>query len=204
MFWRPPLRFLGIDELVLPEADDAVHATRREALGVEAEVADDVAGEAIGVGRVVDRELTGVAEQVAVGTQDAHARRVERRHPHRLDDRADERPDAFAHLGGRLVGERDRQDLGGVHAHVDEVGDAVREHAGLARAGAGDDEQRAGLVHDRIELVGVQPLGERRRPTIRSARRTVRSFENSSADARSAGCGMSSANSSSSVMSRPL
>ena len=68
----PSLRFLGIDEFVLPEADDAVHATRRESLGVEAEVADDVAGEAVGVGGVVDRELTGIAEQVAVGTQDAN------------------------------------------------------------------------------------------------------------------------------------
>ncbi len=45
-----------------------------------------------------------------------------------------------------------------MHALVDQVRDAVREHPGLAGAGAGDHEQRAGLVHDGIELIGVQPL----------------------------------------------
>ena len=192
----PSLRFLGIDEFVLPEADDGVHATGRESLRVETEVADDVAGEPVRVGRVVDRELARVAEQVAVGAQDAHARRVERRHPHGLHDRADERADPLAHLGGCLVGEGDREDLGGMHTLVDQVGDAVREHPGLARTGAGDHEQRAGLVHDGIELIGVQPLCERRRPTIRCTERPL-------VGRPSAGCGMS-ANSSSSVMSIPL
>ena len=88
----------------------AVDAARREPLGVEVEVADHVAGEAHGVGLVVDRELAGVAEAVGVGAQDPHARRVERAHPHRAGDRADERGDALAHLVGRLVGERDGED----------------------------------------------------------------------------------------------
>ncbi len=114
------------------------------------------------------------------------------------DDRADERADALAHLGGGLVGERDGEDPRRVHAVVDEVGDAVREHPGLARAGAGDDEQRAGLVDDGVELVGVEALGERRR-TIR-----VNGSPTASGDAPSAGWGMSSANSSSSVMCSPL
>ena len=162
----PTLGLVGVDELVLPEADDAVDTARGEPLRVEAEVADDVAGEAVGVGGVVDRELAGVAERVAVGAQDAHARRVERRHPHRPDDGSDERPDALAHLGRGLVGERDGEDLRRVDALVDEVGDAVREHAGLAGAGTGDDEQRARFVDDGVELIGVEALGERRRPTV--------------------------------------
>ena len=81
--------------------------------GVEAEVADHVAGEADGVGLVVDRELPRVAELVGVGAQDAHARRVERRHPHRARDRPDQRADALAHLVGGLVGERDGEDRDG-------------------------------------------------------------------------------------------
>ena len=139
----------------------AVHAAWREALGVEVEVADDVPGQAHGVGLVVDRELARVAEAVGVGPQDPHARRVERAHPHRAGDRADERGDALAHLVGRLVGERDGEDPRRVHALVDEVGDAVREHPGLARPGAGDDQQRPAAVDDGVELVGVQPVGGR-------------------------------------------
>ena len=158
---RPTLCLLGVDEFVLPEADDAVDAARGEPLRIEPEVADDVAGEAIGVGCVVDRELAGVAEQLAVRSQDAHACGVEGRHPHRLHDRADECSDTLAHLGRRLVGERDRQDLRRMHAGVDQVGDAMREHPGLARTGAGDHQERAGLVDDGVELVGIEALGER-------------------------------------------
>ena len=46
---------------------------------------------------------------------------------------------------------------------MDQVGDAMREHPGLARSGSRDHEQRPVLVHHRIELIRVQPLGERRR-----------------------------------------
>ena len=149
---------VGIDELVLPQADDGVHAARREPFGVEGEVADHVAGEPDGIGLVVDRERAGVAEPVGVRPEDAHARRVERAHPHRPDDRTDERPHPLAHLVGRLVGERDRQDPPWMDALVDEVGDAVGEHAGLPRTRPGDDEQRAAAVHDGVELVRVQPV----------------------------------------------
>ena len=103
-------RLVGRDELVLLQRDQGVDAARREALGVETEVADHVAGEPHRVGLVVDGELARVAEPVAVGPQDPNARRVERRHPHRLDDRPDEAADPLAHLGGGLVGERDGQD----------------------------------------------------------------------------------------------
>ena len=150
-----------------------VHTTRREPLGIEPEIADDVAGEPDGVGLVVDRELAWIAEHVAVRPQDADARGVERRHPHRADDRADEVRHTFTHLGGGLVGERDGQDLRRLDTLVDEVGDAMREHARLARAGSGHHEQRAGLVHDRVELVGVEALRERRRPSSALAERAL-------------------------------
>ena len=154
-------RLVRAAQLVLPEADDAVHAPRREALGVEAEVADHVAGEADGVGLVVDRELAGVAEAVGVGPQHPHAGRVERADPHRAGDRADEVGDAVAHLVGGLVGERDGQDPRRVHALVDQVGDAVGQDPGLARAGPGDDEQRPAAVDDGVELVGVETVDRR-------------------------------------------
>ena len=67
--------------------------------------------------------------------------------------------DALAHLAGRLVGERDRQDLSGLRlVGVDQEGDAVREHARLAAAGAGEDQQRPLAVRDRLALRLVEPL----------------------------------------------
>ena len=41
---------------------------------------------------------------------------------------------------------------------VDEVGDAVGEHPGLAGAGPGDDEQRPARVDDGVELVRVEQV----------------------------------------------
>ena len=74
----------------------------------------------------------------------------------------DERADPVLHLVRRLVGERDGEDLEGADALVaDEVGDAVREHAGLARTGAGHDEQGPVDVGDGLRLDRVQPLEER-------------------------------------------
>jgi len=68
---------------------------------------------------------------------------VERAHPHHLRARPDERRDAFLHLAGGLVGERDGEDLAGLDMPFGEqVGDPMREHAGLAGARARDDEQR--------------------------------------------------------------
>jgi hypothetical protein len=56
--------------------------------------------------------------------------------------------DPLAHLGGGLVGEGDREDLtrAAPLARPEQVGDALGQHPGLARAGAGDDEQRRPLV----------------------------------------------------------
>ena len=80
----------------------------------------------------------------------------------------------LAHLGGGLVGEGDGEHLAGLHAPGrQQVGDAVGEHPGLARAGTGDDEQRAALVQHGLALLGVeadeQLLGVGARPGRRGA-----------------------------------
>ena len=62
MCWAPGRGRAGVDELVLPQADHAVHAARREPLGVEAEVADDVAGEP-------DRRRPGRRSRTGAGTR---------------------------------------------------------------------------------------------------------------------------------------
>ena len=151
-------RVRRVDELVLPRRDLGVHPPRREALRVEPEVADHVAGEAGGVGLVVDRELPRVAELVGVGAQDAHARRVERRHPHRPAPPArPARPTRWRISSAALLVNVMARIAPAAHALVDQVGDAVGEHPGLAGAGAGDHEQRSALVDDGVELVRVEP-----------------------------------------------
>ena len=76
------------------------------------------------------------------------------------------------HLGGGLVGERDREDLVRLHVALqDEVGDAMGEHARLARAGAGQNEQRSLEVRDRGALRLVEPLEQGVTAHIRVPRR---------------------------------
>ena len=94
-----------------------------------------------------------------------------------LGTRTDQRLDTFTHFGGSLVGEGDGENLAGGRAvGCEQVGDAVGEHAGLAGAGARDDEQgRAGVQHGfflafvesggegggvhRVEVVGAFAVG---------------------------------------------
>ena len=67
----------------------------------------------------------------------------------------------LAHLARGLVRERDREDLLGLDpVRVDQVRDAVREDARLARARAGDDEQRPlgrehGLPLGRVQVCEI-------------------------------------------------
>ncbi len=66
---------------------------------------------------------------------------------------------ALFHLGRGLVGEGQREDLGGARrAGRDEIGDAAGDDGGLAGARARDDQQRTGLVGDRRRLGRVQPF----------------------------------------------
>ena len=61
-------------------------------------------------------------------------------------------------LGG-LVGERDREDLPRLRlVGVDQERDPVGEHARLAAARAGEDQQRPLAVRDRLALGLVQAL----------------------------------------------
>ena len=88
--------------------------------------------------------------------QDAHACRVERADPHLVGDGSDESSHALSHLPCSLVGEGDRQDVHRVYARIDEVGDALGEHAGLARTSTGNDEERPARMEDGVALVWIE------------------------------------------------
>ena len=61
-------------------------------------------------------------------------------------------------LAGGAHAERDGEDLPRLRAAAGEqVRDAVRQRAGLAGAGPGDEQQRAAAVADRVRLLGRQP-----------------------------------------------
>ena len=150
---------LGRDEAVLRGRDLRVDAARDEALRVALELLEDGLREADLVGLVVDREVRAVAEAGGLAPQDATAGGVERQDPDRAGDAAEHVLEPLAHLSGSLVSEGDRQDLLRFHpAGVDQVCDAVGEDARLARAGTGDDEQRALSRENGVPLRGVEVI----------------------------------------------
>ena len=149
----------GVAQPVLGGGDLVVDRRRRVALGVDAERVGAALGQTPRVGLVVDRELARVAEPLGLGAQDARAGGVERHQPHPPRAVPEQPLDALAHLAGRLVRERDRQDLAGLRlVGVDQEGDPVGEHARLAAAGAREDQQRPLAVRDGLPLGLVEPL----------------------------------------------
>ena len=147
------------DELVLRRGDAVHEGVHREALWVDVQLGHDLLVQALLVVGVVDGEVARESQLLGVGAQHAHAHAMERRHPHAAAARAHQAVQALAHLGGRLVRERDGEDLPRSHVVVlDEVRDTVREHARLARAGAGEHEQRPVDGDDRLALRPVQAV----------------------------------------------
>ena len=69
---------------------------------------------------------------------------------------ADQFGDALLHFAGGLVGEGDGEDVSGRDALRDEVGDAEGDDAGFARAGAGQNQNRAVQRFDGLALLGIE------------------------------------------------
>ena len=155
---------LGVAQLVLVVAHPVQQRAGLVALGVQVEVLDDQGHQPLLVLGVVDGEvgLPGAAlalEGADLLTQDAHAGGVERGDPHDPGAATHQLLDALLHLGRGLVGEGDGQDRAGVRLALgDRPGDATGEHPGLARARAGDDEQRGTGVHHRGPLGLVEAV----------------------------------------------
>jgi hypothetical protein len=152
--------FVRVYELALGRRDLRPDGARREPLRVDLKLLGAALHHAQRVGLVVDGEGALVAEPRSLGAQDAGAGRVERHHPHQPRDTSHELLDAFAHLAGGLVGERDRENLTRQRlARGQQVGDPVRENARLSGAGAGEHQERPLTVRNRLPLRRVQ-LGE--------------------------------------------
>ena len=82
---------------------------------------------------------------------------VKRPHPHAAPRHVEQGLRPRAHFRRGLVGESDREHALGAHAlHLDQPGDAMHQHAGLAAPGAGDDKQVAQGSGDGFALPLVQ------------------------------------------------
>ena len=69
----------------------------------------------------------------------------------------------FGHFAGRFVGEGDGENVAGVNAALDEPRDPLGHHAGFARTGTGENQQRPEKVlHRRALAVGQLRPGSAR------------------------------------------
>ena len=146
---------LGRDQAVLGPTDRAGDGFRRRVREFDLALAQHFLQHPPAVVRIVDRVVLVQAHQRRVSPQQAGAERMERPHPHASALR--QPLDALPHLVGRLVGERQGQDLTGRDAVQQQVRDAVRDDPRLAAAGAGQDQQGTVQVRSRLALNRRQP-----------------------------------------------
>ena len=132
---------LGGFEAVLGGADPLAQFGGRVVGGIEIEIGQDLLDERPLVGRVENGEVGLQADPGSVLPENLRTEPVERADP---DARAgQQRLDPLGHFLGGLVGERDRENLPGGDAALDEAGDATGDDAGFARARTRDAEQGA-------------------------------------------------------------
>jgi hypothetical protein len=151
---------VGGDELVFGAADAVEQLIGREFFVVQVELFEDLLDGLKLVGRIEDDEVTAVVGQVvAFAAQDARAGGVEGAHGEAAQVAAEQRFDAVAHFAGGFVGEGDGHDApGGKAQRLDQVDDAVGEHARFAAARPGEHQHGAGGGRDGRYLSVVESV----------------------------------------------
>ena len=127
-------------------------------------MAEDFFDRAELLGLVVDDKIYLVAEAVDVDAKNADAKGVEGANGGAVGLFAvggargfgEELGNAFLHLARGFVGEGDGEDVAGADAAGDHVGNAKSDHTGLARAGAGEDEDGAANGLGGLPLFGIE------------------------------------------------
>ena len=148
---------LGPQAVFLGAGDEPGHLLRNEALLVQVHRLDHALDGGDGVARVQDLEALRQAGQLPVRAQEAVAQAVEGADPHAAHVHRQHRGQAGDHLLGGLVGEGHRHHAGGRGvALAHQPGDARGQHAGLARAGARQDQRGLLAQRHRGVLFGVE------------------------------------------------
>ncbi len=153
-------RGVGVDQAVLPQRHRILDAADQLLVGGRGQVLHQREA----VVAVHDREAVLQAQVFRFLAQDLHAQRVEggNRQLLGLLRLLQQLGDALLHLDRGLVGEGQRGDVGVVAAVLDQVRDLLRDHAGLAGAGAGQHQAGAVQVLHGFALRRIQTrLGRR-------------------------------------------
>ena len=163
--------------LLLGIGDEPLELLRRVTVVVQAVRAIHALDQRQLVLRVEDLEELRQVRVAMMRAQHAVAQAVKGAHPHPARVHRRERRQADQHLFRRLVGERDREDrqrprLSGRQ----QPGNARREHARLAAAGARQDQRGRMRQRDRRELLGIQVFEERRGHATNDSRGTLRAI----------------------------
>ena len=103
-----------------------------------------------------DGESARISESAAVAAQHPVADGMKRPAPESARVDREEICDAIEHLARGFVGEGEEQDVARIDAVLEQVGDAIRQGARLAGAGAGDDQQRTRRRGHRGVLLLIQ------------------------------------------------
>ena len=148
---------LGQQASVLPGVEHARKLAGRPPLFVDIFRFQQLLDDADLVVGVENGELRLEIDQFGMLAQDAGRDRVEGAHPGQAIERRHQFVNALLHLGGGLVGKGHSENLAAPgYALVENMGDAGGENAGLAGAGAGQNQQRPlGRQHG-IALLGIE------------------------------------------------
>ena len=143
--------------LVLLAIDEALDLTRRPASLVDLHLLEQPLDEPKLIVRVEDLELLGQTRILPVRAQKAMSQTMEGTDPHAADRSAEHLVESTAHLARGLVGEGDGQDRPGLDLlDLKQPGDAMNEHARLARSGTGKDQQMARIGGNGFALRRVE------------------------------------------------
>jgi hypothetical protein len=155
------LDVLGAQAVVLGGGDRPGHLLGNVALLVEVHRLHHPFHRRELVGRIEDLEALRQRRELPVGAQEPVAQAVEGADPHAAHRYRQHRVEPGQHLLRRLVGEGDGEHAAGRElAGLDQPGDAGGEDAGLAGAGAGEDQGRLGRQGDGGKLFGVRAFEE--------------------------------------------
>lgn len=158
------LDILRAQAFVLLPVDEPLRLAGRPALLVQAQLADHPLDQALLVIAVEDLEILRQPRLTPVRAQQPMGQAMEGPYPHALRADAQQLLNALAHFRRRLVGKGDRQDAVRRSAFdLDQPGDTVHQHAGLAGTGAGQYALASQWSGDRLALglvEGVEQMGD--------------------------------------------